>query len=318
MEKEILVSVIMPAFNTELYISEAIESILNQTYPHFELLIADDGSIDQTLSIIKSYQDPRIRLIEHKTNKGNVETMNALFRAAKGEYIMIQDADDYSTLNRLAVLLNFMLQNPNVDVVGSSYVKFDGFGHTDTYHLPVDLEEIRLKFDQMQYPLPVLNGCCLFKSIIVKEEVLYRSLPYLKRGQDDDWLFRLSEKFLLGNVPDALYYYRSNPESTTLNIKHINLRTLFVQDFILYLKEERNRSGNDYLERREMKLIDSFFTEKEEEVLSRDKTYLEKYIANKYFLRKQRIQGFKWLLLAALKNITDIAIWKRIAVELFR
>jgi glycosyltransferase involved in cell wall biosynthesis len=84
-----LVSVLMAAFNVETYIEEAIHSILNQTYSHFELLICDDGSTDATWSKIKEVNDQRIKFYRHEKNLGYPATMNALFAVATGTFVMI-------------------------------------------------------------------------------------------------------------------------------------------------------------------------------------------------------------------------------------
>ena len=82
-----LVSVLMPAFNAGQYLGESVQSILDQTYPHFELLILDDGSSDDTYAIAKSFGDVRIRVLRHEYNQGLVITRNDLVKAAQGKYI---------------------------------------------------------------------------------------------------------------------------------------------------------------------------------------------------------------------------------------
>ena len=89
------VSVVMPAYNAEKYISEAINSILNQTYTNFEFIIINDGSTDRTADIVESFADKRIVYLENKKNMGIVYSLNRGLAFAKGEYIARMDAEDY-------------------------------------------------------------------------------------------------------------------------------------------------------------------------------------------------------------------------------
>lgn len=113
-----LVSVLMPAFNTEKYIGEAIESILKQSYQNFELLILDDGSTDKTKTIIEQYHDNRIQQLLFEKNQGLVSARNHLVRVAKGKYIALMDSDDISMSNRLEIQVNFLESN-EADICGS-------------------------------------------------------------------------------------------------------------------------------------------------------------------------------------------------------
>lgn len=100
-----LVSIIMPAYNAEKYIADAIKSVLEQTYPYFELIIVDDASQDRTVEIVSSFNDERIKLIRHKTNQGPGGARNTALEVAKGKWMTILDADDQYIPNRLEVLV---------------------------------------------------------------------------------------------------------------------------------------------------------------------------------------------------------------------
>ena len=117
----------MPVYNVEKYIVQAIECILNQTYSNFELLICDDGSQDRTVEIIESYSDSRIKLFKNKANRGNLKTTNFLLQQCKGDFITIQDGDDYSVSNRFEIILNAFEKHPAIGMIGSNYmaVTFD-------------------------------------------------------------------------------------------------------------------------------------------------------------------------------------------------
>ncbi len=115
------ITVIMPVYNCELYIKEAIDSILNQTFTDFEFLIIDDASTDKTVSIIKEYKDFRIQLIEKEGNKGISDSLNYGLKVAKGEYIARMDGDDISLPERFVKQVTFLDSNPDVILCGSNF-----------------------------------------------------------------------------------------------------------------------------------------------------------------------------------------------------
>lgn len=124
-ENENKVSVIMPAYNGERYISGAIESILNQTYDNFELLIIDDCSTDNTMEIVKKYKDDRIRIISNERNMGIAFSRNVGLEKSVGNYVAIMDDDDISLPERLEKEVGYLEKHPQIDVVGGRYDVID-------------------------------------------------------------------------------------------------------------------------------------------------------------------------------------------------
>ncbi len=118
-----LVSVIMPAYNAEKYISDSIDSVLNQSIQNLELIIIDDNSQDNTTKIINKYNDPRIVLIINTNNLGVSETRNIGISAANGKYIAFLDSDDIWLPHKLS--LQIMCLNDGWDVVSSNYIAFE-------------------------------------------------------------------------------------------------------------------------------------------------------------------------------------------------
>lgn len=113
-----LVSVIMPAYNGEKYIGRAIESVLNQTYERFELIIVEDASTDGTLSIIKKFKDERILLFQNPVNKGIAYSTNLGIDNSNGKYIALLDDDDIATPQRLELQVDFMENHDEIDILG--------------------------------------------------------------------------------------------------------------------------------------------------------------------------------------------------------
>ena len=115
-----LISVVMPVYNGEKFLAEAIDSILAQTYTDFEFIIVDDGSKDHSTEIINDYakRDPRVRLVQLAENSGVASARNAGIAAARGKYIASMDSDDISLPERLRMQAEFLEANPKIDGVG--------------------------------------------------------------------------------------------------------------------------------------------------------------------------------------------------------
>lgn len=125
MMRNILVSIGMPVYNGEKYIKVAINSVLNQTYTNFELIITDDGSNDKTLELIKEYKDDRIIVISENRNRGISYRLNQQIDLARGKYFIRMDADDIMFPDRIEKQIQYLEAHPKVDVVGSKVIVID-------------------------------------------------------------------------------------------------------------------------------------------------------------------------------------------------
>jgi glycosyltransferase involved in cell wall biosynthesis len=119
-----MISVILPTYNNEKTIFYSINSILNQSYKNFELIIVNDGSFDRTKQIIKSFEDDRIIYLENNKNIGRAESRNKAIKIAKGNYIAVMDGDDISVTKRLEIQLKYLKSNPKIDLVASNTIFF--------------------------------------------------------------------------------------------------------------------------------------------------------------------------------------------------
>jgi len=126
---ETKVTVLTSVYNGRAYLNEAIESVLNQTYSDFEFLIIDDTSTDNSVEIINSYQDPRIRLFKNEKNIGQTASLNIGLGLAKGKYIARLDQDDVCLPKRLEEQVDFMQKNPAVAIVASWEHTIDSEGN---------------------------------------------------------------------------------------------------------------------------------------------------------------------------------------------
>ena len=162
------ITVLMPVYNASLFLREAIESILNQTYKNFEFIIINDGSTDSSLQIIESFKDPRIKLVNNERNLGIIKTRNKGLQLAKGKYIANMDADDISLPTRLEKQFTFLEKNPDVAVIASKLVLInqnnDEIGiWPEDYHIS-DRNEIRKV-------LPIIN-CIGQPTVMIKNSVM--------------------------------------------------------------------------------------------------------------------------------------------------
>ena len=120
--KPIAVSVIMPVYNAEAFLSQAIDSILGQTFSDFEFIIINDGSTDRSKEIINSYPDKCIVYLENEINKGLVFTLNRAIAAANGEYIARMDSDDICLPERLDTQKKFLDQHVDIALAASPVI----------------------------------------------------------------------------------------------------------------------------------------------------------------------------------------------------
>lgn len=209
------ITVLLPAYNAAPYIREAVDSVLNQTYTDFELLVINDGSTDNTLEILKSYTDPRLRIIDQQ-NMGLVKTLNKGLSLADSKWIARFDADDVCYPERLQQQMDFLESNPDYILVGSEADYMDEAGNfifTYKFRYYED-EEMRANgFRQC----PVIHSAVTFS----RQAVLDAG------GYDDDAITfedhllwrKLSAYGKMKNLPVPLIKVRFNADSVTIDEK---------------------------------------------------------------------------------------------------
>jgi len=205
----------MPVYNGERYLQEALDSLLRQTCPHFELLIIDDGSTDQSAAIIQSCQDERIRLVRNERNLGLIATLNKGLALARGEFIARMDCDDVSLPHRLARQLAYMERHPDVVLAGSWFEKRQG-QRSSLVRLPVDHEAIRFFL--------LFDNTFLHSSILLRRTWLeasgFRFDPDFPYAEDYELWARISRHGRVANIPEVLVRYRDHEENTSHRFRH--------------------------------------------------------------------------------------------------
>ena len=210
------VSVLMPVYNGQRYIAEAVESILQQTFGDFELLITDDGSQDRSLKILQSYasKDSRIRL-RSQPNQGLTCTLNDMIRETRGEYIAILEHDDIALPNRLADEVTFLDQHPEVVCVGGAQDLIDEAGRFLTcLQLPQTNAEI-------QQAALAGHGSICHPAAMIRRTALLEVGGYnetMDLAEDLDLWLRLGEIGELANLPQPVIRYRLH--STSISEQH--------------------------------------------------------------------------------------------------
>ncbi len=215
------VSVVMSVYNGARFLRESIESILSQSFPDFELIIVNDASKDESENIIKSYQDPRIILIENEKNLGLTQSLNKGFGLSLGKYIARQDADDISLPDRFARQVEFLDRHPDVGVVGTAYQMIDEWNKPlhDIYP-PLVSEKIRQQL--LLICNPFAHGSVMLRRSHIQRVGFYH--PDLPCSQDYELWLRFIEKFAMANLPEILYQWRMTLESISVKKKIIQER----------------------------------------------------------------------------------------------
>ncbi len=221
------ISVLMPAYNAEKYISEAIKSILNQTFKNFEFIIIDDCSTDKTWEIIQAYakKDDRIIVFQNKKNLGIAGNRNKLIVLAKGKYIVWQDADDISLLHRLEHQYKFMEENKDVGICGGWLEFFNSKGQKSLRKYKKNDKDLRKNI--FRYSPASQPGAILRKDAIDQAGLYDLHYP---PAEDFDMSFRIGKKYKFANLQEVVVRYRENDNSATFTrLKTIELKTISIR-----------------------------------------------------------------------------------------
>ena len=212
---ECTVTILMPVYNAERYLREAIDSILAQTFTDFELLIIDDGSTDGSVATIKSYADPRIRLISNAENRGVEYTLNKGLALARGRFLARMDSDDIALPRRIERQTAFLGEHSQTAVVATTVQLIDKNG------APAGLWSADVETTSAQAIkklLPVEN-CIAHPSIMGRTSLLQKygySSNLLHTEDYELWLRMCGDGHMIEKIPEPLLQYRIHPQSITV------------------------------------------------------------------------------------------------------
>lgn len=195
----IKISVILPVYNAQDYLKDCIESVLNQTFNDFELLVIDDCSTDNSVQIIKSYHDERIRLYIKEKNSGYTNSLNWAIKEAKGKYIARMDADDICHPQRLEKQLSFLKKNPDVLLCGTNAQIINS-----SFYFDYPQENYKIKVNLL------FGNSFVHPSIMGLKKTFKKHIynPLREPAEDYDLFTRLIKVGKLANLKEVLLYYR--------------------------------------------------------------------------------------------------------------
>lgn len=203
----------MAVHNGMPYLPKAIESILAQTYEDFEFLIVNDRSTDETRDVVLGYGDPRIRLLDNPENIGQTRSLNRGLAETRCEFVARMDDDDISHPQRLARQVPFLMDNPDVAVVGSNLTFIDSDDQEiGTWSYPQ--HDLALRWLQL-FACPVSNGAAMFRRSVIWDE-LGGYDGDIAISQDWELWGRVLKQHKLANLPQALLQVRRHPNQETL------------------------------------------------------------------------------------------------------
>lgn len=241
-----MISIILPVYNSEKYLDNAIESILLQSFTNFELILINDGSTDLSLEIMLKWKsnDNRIIIIDRQ-NKGLIFSLDEGINLAKGKYIARMDADDISLPDRLALQYNFMESN-NLDICGGHFLQFTELGHSNLIQVPTEEKLIALSLvSQVPFAHP---SVMIRKEFLLKNKLSYGSTGFKNAEDLALWtnIYNFGGKF--GNVNNTILKYRIVVDSLSRrNRKNLIKDTRIInKNFFLQNKEILNDYFNSY------------------------------------------------------------------------
>ncbi|MCK5184343.1 MAG: glycosyltransferase [Candidatus Heimdallarchaeota archaeon] len=244
-QKTPLVTVLMPVYNGEKYLAEAIDSILQQEFTDFEFLIIDGTSTDNSVKIIKEYTDSRIRLIfRDKNSPGFASALNHGLALSRGKYIARMDCDDISYPDRLQKQIDFMDENKKVGVCGTWIIELIERKLGKVHKYPTSFDEIKVS---LFFSSPLGHPSVMIRNSMFKENNLFYNTEFLY-GEDFDLWNRCAEHFQLANLPEILLTYRKLSTSLyhTMVKKHPEQLKLIYKRNLSYLKIDLNEKNYQY------------------------------------------------------------------------
>jgi glycosyltransferase involved in cell wall biosynthesis len=204
-DKSKLVSIVLPVYNGARFLNQSIDSCLRQTYRNIELIVVDDRSEDNSVDIVKSYNDDRIKLIHHQINRKLPAALNTGFQYTSGVYLTWTSHDNYYAPTAIAEMVNFLEENPHIHFV-----------FTDDYYVD---EADQFLGVVKRGPIEQLAAeSCLGGGFLYTRTVYEKVGPYNEQAflaEDYDYWLRVSAHFTLGHLGRPLYYYRQHPDSLT-------------------------------------------------------------------------------------------------------
>jgi glycosyltransferase involved in cell wall biosynthesis len=199
------VSIVLPTYNGAKFIQQSIKSCLNQTYKNIELIIVDDGSMDETPEIIKSYDDERIKYIRHNKNKGLALALNAGFSMATGEYLTWTSDDNYYAEDAVESMVVSLCKNKKIDFVYANYYILNEYGKV--------LQSVSVEPSKNLKEGNCIGPCFLYRRKVYEVIGAYNPDAFL--AEDYEYWIRIFKRFRMQALDKFIYWHRLHPQSLT-------------------------------------------------------------------------------------------------------
>lgn len=225
MDKQPLVSIILPTYNGSRYIRQSIDSCLGQTYKNLELIIVDDCSSDGTADIVKSYFDPRIKYVKHEKNLKLPWALNTGFKNAKGDYLTWTSDDNFYAPEAIATMVLVLEEKQEVGFIYTNYYIVDEAGKI--------IGRQKVPSPKIVERYNCVGACFLYRRIVYKQVGEYD--PDFYFAEDYEYWLRIKSQFKLHKLNQFLYYYRHHKDSLTFQHK------------IAEIEEQTGRASSKYI-----------------------------------------------------------------------
>jgi glycosyltransferase involved in cell wall biosynthesis len=254
MDNNPMISVLMPVYNGQDYLRPAIDSLLNQTFKDFEIILVNDGSTDDSQEIIDSYNDPRIITLKQK-NQGVARSLNNGLKVAKGKYVRRHDADDISTPDSFQKQVDFLETHPDYVMVCNQQAFMTSNGKIAmNYRLPQSkffqgksVRDLTLDDFKPDRASLVVHGTACYRRQEVLDIGCYR--PEFIVSEDNDLWMRLLEKYKIAILNDCSYFMRIHGQSATN--RHAN-KIQYFRNLLQEYSQQRKETGTDPIMRGEL------------------------------------------------------------------
>jgi glycosyltransferase involved in cell wall biosynthesis len=201
MDNAMKVTIGIPFYNSELYLHDAIQSVLNQTYTDFELILSNDGSTDQSLEIASSFTDKRIKVVSDGQNRGLIYRLNEQINLANGEYFARMDSDDIMFPDRIEKQFNYLDKSPSIDIIGSEAIVID----KDNAILGIRYSKIPKKTIDILKSSPFIHPTVMGRTRWFKE---YYYSSEMDGFEDADLWIRTFSQSKYSIISEPLLFYR--------------------------------------------------------------------------------------------------------------
>ena len=207
-----LISIVVPVHNTEKFIRDTISSVLNQTIDNYELILVNDASTDNTITILKEYENnKRIKIIDLKDNVGAAEARNIGIKCSIGNYLCFLDADDYWNPNKLEKQINFMKEK-------ACAFSFTGYEFADSNLNPLN-KKVRvpktLNYNQLLRNTTIFTSTVMFNLNKINDDMI--KFPIVKSEDTALWLSILKNNYIAYGLNENLVYYRRSESTLSSN-----------------------------------------------------------------------------------------------------